>query len=175
MPAFLNGRKQLSCVEANNTRCVTKVRWIIEGGMLQSILWRQFSTRCLINLVNGRIKQWRYFSQTIQNSSIPFVGGYLKIICALINAYQKPSIVDRTTGQRWATHMLSIRDKSNRLQQRLEEMASAAKKPQWKKYDARMVIFPTLSAEDVRNICFGKVWTLNQKRTTCIFLKVTTR
>ena len=33
MPDFLNGKKQLSCEEANHSRCVTKVRWIIEGGM----------------------------------------------------------------------------------------------------------------------------------------------
>lgn len=33
MPAFLNGRKQLSCEEANHSRCVAKVRWIVESGM----------------------------------------------------------------------------------------------------------------------------------------------
>jgi hypothetical protein len=33
MPDFLKGKKQLSCKEANHSRCVTKVRWIIESGM----------------------------------------------------------------------------------------------------------------------------------------------
>jgi hypothetical protein len=33
MPDFTKGKKQLSCREANRTRCVTKVRWIIESGM----------------------------------------------------------------------------------------------------------------------------------------------
>lgn len=37
IPDFLNGRKQLSCKEANQTRCVTKVRWIIESGMFMDI------------------------------------------------------------------------------------------------------------------------------------------
>ena len=32
MPHFLNGRKQFSLDEANQNRCVTKVRWIIESG-----------------------------------------------------------------------------------------------------------------------------------------------
>ena len=33
MPHFLKGKKQLSCKEANHSRCVAKVRWIIESGM----------------------------------------------------------------------------------------------------------------------------------------------
>lgn len=32
IPHFLKGRKQLSAQEANRTRCVTKVRWVIESG-----------------------------------------------------------------------------------------------------------------------------------------------
>ena len=34
MPSFLNRRKQLSADEGNYTRLVTKVRWVIESGML---------------------------------------------------------------------------------------------------------------------------------------------
>ena len=34
MPDFLKGKKQVSCREANRTRCVTKVRWIIESGTI---------------------------------------------------------------------------------------------------------------------------------------------
>ncbi|CAF1115343.1 unnamed protein product [Didymodactylos carnosus] len=34
MPDFLKGKKQLSCKEVNHSRCVTKVRWILESGML---------------------------------------------------------------------------------------------------------------------------------------------
>ena len=42
MPAFLNGRKQLSCEEANHSRCVTKVRWVIESGMYMIKLLLKF-------------------------------------------------------------------------------------------------------------------------------------
>lgn len=34
MPEFLNGRKQMSTREANHSRIVTKVRWIIESGIV---------------------------------------------------------------------------------------------------------------------------------------------
>lgn len=109
-----------------------------------------------MNLVNGRIKCWRYFSNVIQNSSIPSVGDNLKIICAIINCYQKTSAIDSEEGERWADQMLGLMNAGNQLQKRLEGMISSKKKPQWKKYDATMVLFPELSEEDVRNICFGK-------------------
>ena len=32
MPDFLKGKKQLPCIEANRTRCVTEVWWIDESG-----------------------------------------------------------------------------------------------------------------------------------------------
>lgn len=34
MPDFLDGKKQLPAKQANHSRCVTKVRWVIESGML---------------------------------------------------------------------------------------------------------------------------------------------
>ena len=33
MPDFLKGKKQFSSKEANHSRCVSKVRWIVESGM----------------------------------------------------------------------------------------------------------------------------------------------
>ena len=33
MPDFLDGEKQLPTKQANHSRCVTKVRWVIESGM----------------------------------------------------------------------------------------------------------------------------------------------
>jgi hypothetical protein len=48
-----------------------------------------------------------------------------------------------------------LRDRENQLQKRLEAMKESNNKPQWKKYDAQMVVFPILSEEDVQNICFG--------------------
>ena len=40
MPDFLKGKKQLSCKEANHSRCITKVRWIIENGMFTKKYFR---------------------------------------------------------------------------------------------------------------------------------------
>ena len=151
MPHFLNGRKQFSLEEANRNRCVTKVRWIIESGKVH--LPEKF-IKIIFYSVNGQLKQWKYFSQTIQNSSLRYISNYLYITCALINAYGSRCVKDIYSGAEMATRMLEKCRKINPVQARLAEMIR--EKMQWKKYDAQMFCFPELTEDDVRNLCFGK-------------------
>ena len=149
MPSFLNRREQLSAEEANYTRLVTKVRWVIESGMF-------FCCRLsFINSlfpVNGQIKQWKYFSQTIQNSSLRFISYYLDITCAIINAFRPRPVSDIHAGSEIAYRMLEKFNKQNENQMRLSQVAK--ERSDWIKYDARMCLFPELSQDDVRNLCF---------------------
>ncbi len=71
MPPFLDGRRQFPTEDANQSRCITKVRWVVEAA-------------------NCRIKQFKYFANTIQNSSLMYLESDLSIACALINCYQSP-------------------------------------------------------------------------------------
>ena len=71
LPSFLNGRRQFTTSEANQSRCVTKVRWVVEAA-------------------NARLKQFKFFSNTVQNSSLPHLEKYLSIACAIINRYRPP-------------------------------------------------------------------------------------
>jgi hypothetical protein len=96
-----------------------------------------------------------YTRQTVQNASIPFVSSYLNIICALLNAYRTTNNIDIVNGKNWAGRMLMLRDKENQLEKRLQQIDKREKKPQWKKFEAQMITFPTLSENDVENICFG--------------------
>ncbi|CAF3491531.1 unnamed protein product [Rotaria socialis] len=75
MSRFLNGSKQFSTTDANYSCCITKSRWAIESA-------------------NGKIKPFKYFNQTIQNSIIPSASDYLHIVCAIVNAYLSPAIRD---------------------------------------------------------------------------------
>ncbi|CAF4651489.1 unnamed protein product, partial [Rotaria sp. Silwood2] len=60
LPPFLNGRRQFTTTEANQSRYVTKIRWVVEAA-------------------NARIKQFKFFSNTVQNSSLPHLEEYLSI------------------------------------------------------------------------------------------------
>jgi len=50
-----------------------------------------------------------------------------------------------------ATEMLKLLVCENALQKRLTELTNI----KWKKYDARMCLFPILTLEDIRRCCFG--------------------
>ena len=72
MPKFLQkGQKQFSCDEANISRMVTKVRWVVES-------------------VNGRLKQWKYLQNIVPNNQIPYIGETVRLIGAMCNKYKRP-------------------------------------------------------------------------------------
>ena len=96
MPAFLDGRRQLSADEANESRCITKVRWVVEAA-------------------NRRIKQYKYFSNTVQNSSLMYLEKDLSIVCALINCYQLPAATSKPEDEEMSQRMVSLLNQQNGL------------------------------------------------------------
>lgn len=64
MPHFLREGRQHSIEDANESRLVTKIRWVVES-------------------VNGLIKSWKMLTQVFPNSQIPYVGDYVRIVSAL--------------------------------------------------------------------------------------------
>ena len=65
MPAFLYNEKQHCTKEANESRLVTKTRWVVES-------------------TNGIIKRWLFFNNTLSNVNIPHVESDFRIVCAII-------------------------------------------------------------------------------------------
>ena len=63
-----------------------------------------FKLRFIFNS-QWKIEQWRYFSQSIQNSNITFVSSYLNITYVLVNVYKETSIIDKTTENVGSTHV----------------------------------------------------------------------
>lgn len=57
--------------QANSSRLVTKIRWIVES-------------------VNGRLKQWKYLQNVVPNTQIPYIREYVCLIAALCNRYRDP-------------------------------------------------------------------------------------
>jgi len=139
MPSFLS-KKQFTNKQANQTRLLTKVRWVIESGIFY--LSSYFFLNSFFSIVNGQIKQWKYFSQTIQNSSIPFISDYLEIVCALINAFSLRPISDINSGSEMAFRMLEMLNQSNDVQMRLSKIVT--ERYIWTEYNAKMCPFPEL-------------------------------
>ena len=97
MPPFLDGKQQFSSEEANQSRCITKVRWVVEAA-------------------NRRIKQFKYFANTIQNSSLKYLESDLSIACALINRYQPPIATSKPEDAQVAQKIMKLLQQKNKVQ-----------------------------------------------------------
>lgn len=134
MPHFLSkGQKQHSTSEANATRLVTKVRWVVES-------------------VNGKFKQWRYFDRVLPNTQIPNIGNDLRFICALNKYFQLLSTGDAQEDQTVAARMLYLSKESNTLMEKIQNEGLDKMSVKWKKVEAsnKQVVpnFPVLSEEN---------------------------
>ncbi|CAF4655771.1 unnamed protein product [Rotaria sp. Silwood2] len=151
MPAFLKkAEKQLTTTEANLTRFVTKIRWVVESA-------------------NGRIKTWRFFDHVVPNSMLPIVGDLFSIICALINAYRPLLVRDVANDNKVADIMLSLMNESNKLKEYINSLNNERKSNlKWTQIDANNAVydFPILSLEQLNDITLGWFQLKQAKRYT---------
>ncbi|CAF3390049.1 unnamed protein product [Rotaria sp. Silwood2] len=140
MPAFLDkNSKQFSTRTGNETRFVTKIRWIIESA-------------------NGRIKQWRIFDKVLPNSLLKTVGDLVGIVCALQNAYGAPFIKSALNDKKLAEKMLRLRDKTNELGDFVARLKEKSEKSiKWADFDAADTVsdFPKLTFEELNELTLG--------------------
>lgn len=138
MPAFLKKGSQHDALTANESRLVTKIRWVVES-------------------VNGLLKQWKMLAQVVPNTQIPYIGDFVRITSALCNAYKPPrkqaaSEDDYVIARR----MLALSKKENCLQKYIESNGWLRKTVIWKELEATSVEdFPRLTLEDLQRITIG--------------------
>jgi hypothetical protein len=103
MPSFLDFKQnQFDVQEANNSRFVTMLRWVVES-------------------VNSRIKRFKWFNQVIANSSLPSIKDFMVITAALLNCFHVPMVTPSADDNAIISRMNSLRTKSNVLQTHLIE------------------------------------------------------
>lgn len=138
MPHFLKkSDKQHSTEEANESRLVTKVRWVVESA-------------------NGRIKQWRALSNVLPNSQIPFAGDYVRIVCSLCNAFRPPLVTSLESDAVMAKRMMALAKSDNKLQQKVTDNKWDKRRTIWKSMDAsEMPDFPQLNETELRDLTMG--------------------
>ena len=139
MPSYLpKGQKQHSTEEANVSRLVTKVRWVVES-------------------VNGRIKQWQFLNKVVPNTYLPNVGDFVKIVCAFINKYRSV-LIDVNKGSELAQKMLQKSKERNKLLSYLENKKLLQKRTCYAPIGAADEIladFPIISLDELREITMG--------------------
>ena len=145
MPAFLNKQAQFSTEEANKTRLVTKIRWVVEA-------------------VNGQLKNWRALNNVIPNVQIPYIGDYVKIVCAILNAFHPARIKNLEDDNIIAQRMLDLVKMANCLQRTVEENGWARKRAIWTLVsESELLDFPRFTWDELRSLTIG-IYQLKQSR-----------
>jgi hypothetical protein len=139
MPNCLKKKqKQFTTAEANESRKVTKLRWVVEAA-------------------NGRLKGvFRFFQDVIAAAYFPKINNFLRIAIALQNAYYPPLFTETEEHENMAEEMREERPLNNPLLTRLERLKLLKKRVVWISADEDDLLeFPDLSMEELRSITLG--------------------
>ncbi|GFU57702.1 DDE Tnp4 domain-containing protein [Trichonephila clavipes] len=89
------------------------------------------SIRWVVEAVNGQLKSWRALNNIILNVQIPYIGDYVKIVYAILNAFLPARLNNIEDDNVIAQRMLDVGKKPNYLQQTVEENGRARKREIW--------------------------------------------
>ena len=140
MPKFLqNFEKQHSTYDANASRLVTKIRWVVEAA-------------------NGRFKKFKIFSNVLSIHNVPTIHDDLRIISSLLNRYRDPlNQQEHDAGCKLAEAMRSVLQNLNALSEQCAIVRGTMRslprdlwEPVTNEFD-----FPVISEGDLQAICFG--------------------
>lgn len=154
MPALLNtkgNKTQFTTKDANATRKVTMVRWVVESA-------------------NGRIKNvFKLFDRVIPakyflEDTDEKLGGYFRVACAILNAYFPPLFVDQGRHEEIIEEINTRTENNNTLLRELKAKNMYRSKANWKEASAELVPnFPRLTEADLFALTQGTYQIRNAK------------
>ena len=110
---FFKKYKEENSLFTNNVKSRLQIRWVVESA-------------------NARIKRFKYLERVLPTNQIPFIGDYIRIVCALSNRYFPP--LNRTTA--------SDADLAQTMKQRCNEV-----------YFYNHILIITLTLSLIRQFC----------------------
>ncbi|XP_066600076.1 uncharacterized protein [Prorops nasuta] len=138
MPALLkHGQRQLSTQDANDSRIITKNRWVVEArnGHLRSI--------------------FKFLAQTINLQHAKNLNGYYRIAGAILNRYH-PTVKMQDADVQLAREMLNISTTPNVVQQKVQVDNLRLRNGQWRRLNYHDVLdFPILDLDYLKHLTMG--------------------
>ncbi|XP_058810622.1 uncharacterized protein LOC131675604 [Phymastichus coffea] len=138
MPALKGKRKQLPTAEANSSRIVTKLRWVIEA-------------------VHGQIKlKFKLLHHNMDNKMLPKAKSLCRIACYLNNKFGKRFKTDDKISDEIINKMLNPTFTENTLAEEVTEAGWSRKIKNFQKLSATdLVDFPEMSERDFKILFSG--------------------
>lgn len=138
MPALKGKRKQLSTAEANESRFVTKLRWVVEA--IHSVIGSKF----------------KLLHNQLDNKLLPTVKVYCKTASLLKNLFGKRLNYDTDMQDEIAEHMLLKRNVDNSLANEVDQQNWSRRKKLFKQLTSADVDdFPELTGKDLKILFTG--------------------
>lgn len=138
MPSIKGQRKQLSTTEANQSRYVTKVRWVVEA-------------------VHGILKnRFKLLDHTLDNKMLPKIKSYYRIASYLLNRFGKPLVSDTDMNNEIFERMSTKQGEENELAQLVDNKGWYRKKLPFQYFSSNSVKdFPELTETELKVLCTG--------------------
>ena len=82
-----------------------------------------FQIRWVVESANARIKAWKYLDHVLPTCQVPYIGEYVKIVCAISNKYLPPLSVSKSAEDDFqvAAQMRQLSSQVNTLKTYVEE------------------------------------------------------
>lgn len=144
MPALKGKSKQLSTEDSNQSRFVTKIRWVVEA-------------------VHGVIGQkYKLLHNQFHNSLLPEVNSYCQIACLLVNLFGKRLNSDKGLLEEIINRMSSTNDNINSLAEEVESNNWNRKTVPFQTMSSKEILdFPKMTLDDLK-IFFTGTYQLSQ-------------
>jgi hypothetical protein len=144
MPGYLPGsQKQYTDLEANLSRIITAVRWVVEAK-------------------NGQIKKFLYFNNVVMNTQLKYLEKDFKIICALLNKYREKVKKNEAEDYWKALEMLNKVNNINGLSEIARNYTKRTKRSRVQS-DPLKINFPKLNESYIKSLTCG-IYQLKQAR-----------
>ena len=144
MPCYLQkGQSQHTVEEANSSRLITKIRWVVESA-------------------NGRIKQWKFLDKVIPNHYVCYIGDFVRIVCSLVNCFRAPLISDLGYDE-LGKAMMDKCVQGNHVQMFVEENNLLKRRSMFSDMNEGLDDFPRMTLQSLRDITMG-VYQLKQAK-----------
>lgn len=138
MPAVLpEGQNQLSTEAANDSRLITKTRWIVEAR-------------------NGHLKSiFKFFKEIILFHHVKHLRDFYLIAGAIINRYREPILMQGATAE-LAQNILARHQQPNEIQELITREGLQRGNAQWHRLAEQDILdFPVLHEDYLRQITIG--------------------
>ena len=117
-----------------------------------------FQVRWVVESANARIKRWKYLDQVLPTNQVPFIGDFVKIVCAISNKYFPDLSVTKDSDEdsRLAAKMVQMSKEINTLKTYVEEKELDKRSAKWKNVsEVELENFPALDEEQLRDLTCG--------------------